>query len=110
MTSALNVCPCCKGEARYMGMRYEGAWSDPDVRGVVVLCPKCGMRTQLCRSQQEAAALWNRRDGGAELASLTEAQALAIQVLTRQLAQAQEDAEAAERWNAAPRKEGGGND
>jgi len=76
-----------------MGVRYEGAWSDPDVRGVVVICPKCGMRTQLCRSREEVTALWNRRDGDAELATLNEAQALAIQQLTTQLTQAQEDVE-----------------
>ena len=76
-----------------MGVRYEGAWSDPDVRGVVVICPKCGMRTQLCRSREEVTALWNRRDGDAELATLNEAQALAIQQLTTRLTQAQEDAE-----------------
>jgi hypothetical protein len=93
MPIELKACPCCKGEARYMGVRYEGAWSDPEKRGVVVICPKCGMRTQLCRSREEVTALWNRRDGDAELATLNEAQAETIQELARQLTQLREDSE-----------------
>ena len=93
MPIELKACPCCKGEARYMGVRYEGAWSDPEKRGVVVICPKCGMRTQLCRSREEVTALWNRRDGDAELATLNEAQAIAVQGITKQLTNLQKDAE-----------------
>ena len=93
MTDALDLCPCCKGEARHMGVWYEGAWTDPNIPGVVVLCPKCGMRTQLCRSRQEATALWNRREQVRDLQALNEAQAATIRELTRQLTQSQEDAE-----------------
>lgn len=95
MTDALDICPCCQGEARYMGVRYEGAWNDPDVRGVVALCRQCGMSTQLCRSKQEAAALWNRREQARDLQTLNEAQAAAIRELTRQLTQAPRPKEAA---------------
>jgi hypothetical protein len=99
MTDALNICPCCKGEARYMSVRWEVVDSGSlhigyaKVSECVVRCVNCGLSTKLCRSLAEAGALWNRREQVRDVQALNEAQALAIQQLTTQLTQSQEDAE-----------------
>ena len=62
-------CPCCKGEGRVLGIRWELPSDNPcdtRARDTIVQCMSCGLSTDPCSSREEAVAKWNRREGELE--------------------------------------------
>lgn len=63
----LKACPCCGGEALYVGLFHLGRHSCGkaclDAASVAVECTECGLITQGYMSEEQARESWNRRAG-----------------------------------------------
>lgn len=47
----LKPCPCCGGEAKYISISNS----------TYITCPKCYLQTIACKTEKQAAEIWNRR-------------------------------------------------
>lgn len=58
----VELCPCCGGRAKVESVRSV-KWFDISISTYEVECVRCGMRTPLKSTIDEAVTVWNSRVG-----------------------------------------------